>query len=90
MSANRSCRTLGLFLIVLSVPLALRPQVPETDRHAIDQIIGAKGLVVADENVYKIGLSREAATIVRITRSYRPHLDQIPGRHSVRPFITEH
>lgn len=65
MSTNRSCRTMGLVLVVLSIPLALQPQVAETDRRVIDQIIGAKGIVVADENVYKFVLPREAATIVQ-------------------------
>lgn len=65
MQTNRSCRTLGLVLVIVSIPLVLQPQVSEADRHAIDQIIGAKGIFVADENVYKIVLPKEAATIVQ-------------------------
>lgn len=50
--------------MALSFPPAAHAQVPETDRHEIDQIVGAKGTYISEEGVYKIVLPREAATLV--------------------------
>lgn len=61
---GRANRRLALVLIALSVASALHAQVPETHRHEIDRIIGAKGVFVPEEGVYKVVLPREAATIV--------------------------
>lgn len=57
-------RRLATVLIALSFGSALHAQVPETDRHEIDQIIGVKGIFIPEEGVYKVILPKEAATIV--------------------------
>lgn len=42
----------------------LPAQVPEPARHEIDRIMGANGVFVSEEGVYKFILPREAATVV--------------------------
>ena len=72
MPMNGSYRILTLVLVTLPLAPALRPQIPEEDRHQIDQIIDVKGALIAEENVYKIILPNEAATIVQHYQSLPP------------------
>ena len=53
-----------LLLFAFSLPWASQAQVPETDRKEIDHIVGAKGINIAEEGIYKIVLPREAATVI--------------------------
>ena len=57
-------RPILALLCALSLPSALHAQVPETDRHDIDQITGVNGGYVAEEGVYKLVVPNEAATVV--------------------------
>lgn len=66
--------TLVLSLFALSLPSALHAQVPETDRHEIDQITGIKGTYVAEEGIYKLVLPNEAATVVLDYQTLPPTL----------------
>jgi hypothetical protein len=60
-SAAPRCFTILLFAV--SLPPSLIGQMPEQERQGIDQIVGAKGIYIAEEGVYKIVLPREAATV---------------------------
>ena len=51
-------------LFAISLPSAVQAQVPETDRHQIDQITGVKGTYISEEGVYKVVLPKAAATLV--------------------------
>lgn len=50
------------------------PQIPEEDRRAIDQALGAKGTYLAANGVYKVVVPREAAAIVLDYRTLSPNL----------------
>ena len=60
---KRSAMFAALLLSIMGTSSSMA-EVPEQSRATIDRIIGAKGIYVTDESVYKIVLPREAATIV--------------------------
>jgi hypothetical protein len=57
----------GTFLLgflAISCIQAVQGQIPQSGQHEIDRIIGAKGIYIPEERVYKLTLPREAATLV--------------------------
>src|SRR5690242_681761 len=57
--------SVAVVLFALTLPSVSHAQVPEAERHEIDQITGAKGTYIPEEGVYKIVLPRESATVVQ-------------------------
>lgn len=54
---------LAFILFAPASPSAFYAQVPETDRHDIDRIVGANKTYIADEGVYNFVFPQEAATV---------------------------
>jgi len=55
----------ALILFALALPSVSHTQVPEADRHEIDEIIGTKGTYITEEGVYKVVFPKESATVVQ-------------------------
>lgn len=58
------CGAFLLGLLLISCTQAVQAQIPQSEQHGIDRIIGAKGTYIPQEGVYRIILPREAATLV--------------------------
>jgi hypothetical protein len=61
-------------ILILALSAVAAAQVPAEQRSAIDRIVGAKGVYVTDDRVYKIVLPREEATIVQDYQTLSPNL----------------
>jgi hypothetical protein len=61
-----------LGLLLISCTQAIQAQIPQSEQHEIDRIIGAKGTYISAEGVYKLTLPREAATVVLDYQSLPP------------------
>jgi len=66
--------SLVLTLFALCLPSPSQAQVPETDRHEIDELTSVKGTYIAEEGVYKLVLPNEAATVVLDYQTLPPTL----------------
>src|SRR5262249_28829451 len=72
----RNALIAGPLLTILAVASSrmARAEVPVQDRAAIDRAIGAKGVFVPDDGVYKVVVPREAAMILQDYQTLSPNL----------------